>query len=200
MSQKPVTTAQAECLRKIANEKKVGRASFQEALDDGSFARFLDWIKPDEAIEHEYVPLSDVHIEELTALAAKVGARIHVLRRIRKFEVSAPCLSTSNKEIETDVILLNCSKGEGNWDKAIAWGNEAKLRAVNPREVYTICEQNPDLHTVLGKKEMYMVAPVSSFKDNRPLHSFWWIGSKRGPLLCWISDFERADGCFAFRE
>lgn len=40
-----VTTSQTESVRKMANEKKIGRARFQEALDDGRISRFLDNLK-----------------------------------------------------------------------------------------------------------------------------------------------------------
>jgi hypothetical protein len=225
MSHKPVTTAQAEGLRKIANEKQVGRALFQKALDDGSFAKFLNSLKADKATE--YVPLSDARIEELTDLATKAGARIHVLRRIRikqnrewqeavnlagpntpdhynvrKSEVSGQYQPASNKEIETDIVLLNYSKGDGNWDKGTAWGKEAKLNAANPREVFAIGEQKPDLHTILGQNPMYVVAPIEcSFEGNRNACYVWWIESERGAFLSWVGHFDGASrGWFAFRE
>lgn len=224
MSHKPVTTAQAEGLRKIANEKQVGRALFQKALDDGSFAKFLDSLKADE--ETEYVPLSDARIEELTALATKAGARIHVLRRIcvkqnrewqeavnlagpntpshynvRKTEVSARYQPAFNKDIETDIVLLNYSKGDGNWDKGTAWGKEAKLNATNPREVFAIGKQKPDLHTILGQNPMYVVAPIEcTFGGLRSACCVWWGDSERGAYLYWISDFDGAHDWFAFRE
>lgn len=58
----PVTVSQMECGRKIANEKQVGRARFQQALDDGSFGCFLDSLK---------VELNDIKPPE--------GARVHIL-------------------------------------------------------------------------------------------------------------------------
>ena len=224
MSHKPVTTAQGEGLRKIANEKQVGRALFQKALDDGSFAKFLDSLKVDEATE--YVPLSDARIEELTALATKAGARIHVLRRVRvkqnrewqeavnlagpntpdhynvrKSEVSGQYQPASNKEIETDIVLLNYSKGDGNWDKGTAWGKEAKLNATNPREVFAIGEQKPDLHTILGQNPMYVVASIEcSFEGDRGVCAVWWLVSGRVSLLLWLGGFRDANGWFAFRE
>lgn len=224
MSSKPVTTAQAEGLRKIANEKQVGRALFQKALDDGSFAKFLDSLKADEATE--YVPLSDARIEELTALATKAGARIYILRRVRvkqdrdwkeaidlagpntpshynvrKAGVSVQYQPASNKEIETDIILLNYSKDDGNWDKCTAWGKEAKLNATNPREVFAIGEQKPNLHTILGQNPMYVVAPIEcSFGGSRDACCVWRDDSLREANLSWISLFHDARGCFAFRE
>ena len=45
MSNKLVTSRQVESLRQMANDKGVGRVKFQKALDDASFARFLDTLK-----------------------------------------------------------------------------------------------------------------------------------------------------------
>ncbi len=38
----PVTTNQTDAVCQMANEKKVGRARFQEAMNDGDLSRFLD--------------------------------------------------------------------------------------------------------------------------------------------------------------
>jgi hypothetical protein len=224
MSHKPVTTAQLEQVRKMAKEKGIHLPLFQQALDNGSVGRFLDSIKADEATE--YVPLSDARIEELTALATKVGARIHVLRRVRvkhnrewqeavnlagpntpdhynvrKSEVSGQYQPTSNKEIETDIVLLNYSKGDGNWDKGTAWGKEARLNATNPREVFAIGEQKPDLHTILGQNPMYAVAPTEcTFGGGRSACYVWWYGCLREAALPWVSNFRGARAWFAFRE
>ncbi len=221
MSLKPVTTAQAEGLRKIANEKHVGRTLFQKALDKGSFAYFLDSLKVDE--ESEYVPLSDARIEELTALATKAGARILVLHRIRvkqnrewqeavnlagpnpqsnynvrNTEVGVRYRPISNKDIITDIVLLNYPKGDGSCDKGIAWGKEAKLNAANPREVFAIGEQKPDLHINLKKNPMYVVSPDSSYKNYACC--VLWDGSCRGAGLFWVSHFDDEYDWFAFRE
>lgn len=209
----------------MANEKGLGRVLFQKALDDPALlAKFLDQLKADE--ETEYVPISDARIEELTALATKAGARIHVLPRIRvkqnrewqeavnlagpntpshynvrKTEVIAQYQPASNKDIETDIVLLNYSKGDGNWDKGTAWGNEAKLKATNPREVFAIGEQKPDLHTILGQNPMYVVAPIEcAFGGDRRACYVGWDGSGREASLDWISYFIDAHGWFAFRE
>ncbi len=45
-----VTASQVESVRKMANEKNVGRAKFQGALDDGRVSRFLDDLKTDGVI------------------------------------------------------------------------------------------------------------------------------------------------------
>lgn len=224
MSQnKPVTTAQTDCLCKIANEKKIRRAAFQTALDDGSFARFLDELKADEATE--YVPMSDPRIAELTKLAAKYGARIHILRRVkvkqdrewqeainlagpntptdynvRKPEVSAQYQPISSKVVEKDIVLLNYPKGDG-WDKALAWGEQAKLKKTVPRETFAISEQHPTLHNTLGQNPMYVAATSKcTFEGNPRACGVWWDDSLRGANLLWVSYFVRSYDWFSFCE
>ena len=220
----PVTVAQTEGLRKVANDKKVGLALFQQALDNGSFARFLDSLKADEQME--YTPLSDERIAELTKLATDAGARIHVLRRVRvqqdrdwqdsinlagqntpmnynvrKPEVSAQYPPVSKKTVEKDIVLLNYPKGDGNWDKATTWGQSTSLKVTNPREVNAIGEQYPTLHNTLGQNPMYVVAPMEcTFDGNRIACSVWWIDSNRKAHLFWVSNFDYAFGWFAFSE
>ncbi len=225
MSYKPVTTPQTENLRKVANDKKVGRALFQQALDNGSFARFLDSLKADE--QTGYTPLSDERIAELTKKAASVGARIHVLRRVRvqqdrewqeainlagpntpmdynvrKPEVSAQYQPVSKVMVEKDIVLLNYSKGDGNWDKALAWGKEAVLKSTNPREVFAIGAQHPTLHTTIGQNPMYVVAPTEcAFEGYRYACYVWWHDSDREAPLGWVSRFfDHSGGWFAFSE
>ena len=224
MKYNPVTVGQAEGLRKVANDKKVGRALFQQALDNGSVARFLDSLKADEQME--YAPLSDKRIAELTKLATAVGARIHVLRRVRvqqdrdwqesinlagpntpmnynvrKPEVSAQYQPVSKKTVEKDIVLLNYPKGDGYWDKATVWGQGASLKSTNPREVNAVGEQYPTLHNTLGQNPMYVVAPMEcSFGGHRNACYVWWDGSGRGAGLSWVSCFDDAGAWFAFSE
>lgn len=96
-----------------------------------------------------------------------------------------------------DMVLLNYPKGDGNWDKGIAWGKEAKLNAANPREVFAIGEQKPDLHTNLKINPMYVVAPDSY---NSYACCVLWDGYDRGAGLFWLSHFDDAYDWFAFRE
>lgn len=222
MSHKPVTTAQTECLRKMANDKKLSRAAFQAALDNGAFGRFLDQLKADETTE--YVPMSDARIAELTELAAKQGARIHILRRVKVKQdrdwqeavnlagpntpsdynvrkVGDQYLPTSTKMVEKDIVLLNYSKGDGNWDKALTWGDDAKLKKTVPREAFAIGEQHPALHTTLGQNPMYVVATTKCVFGGNPRACYvWWLVSKRVADLFWVSCFGGSCVWFSFCE
>lgn len=223
-SHKPVTTEQLEAVRKMAKEKGIGCALFQKAHDSGSLSCYLDSLKADE--EMEYTPISDERIAELTNKAAAVGARIHVLRRVRiqqdrewqeainlagpdtpsdynvrKGEVSGQYQPVAKKVVEKDIVLLNYSKGDGNCDKATAWGKDALLKNTNPREVFAIGEQHPTLHHTLGQNPMYVVAPTEcSFEGFRLACSVWWDASARRAYLLWVGRFGLARGWFAFSE
>lgn len=223
-SKKPVTTAQLEAVRKMAKEKGIGRALFQKAHDSGSLSRYLDSLKADE--EMGYTPLSDARIAELTAKAAGIGARIHVLRRVRvqqdrewqaainlagpntpmgynvrKTEVSEQYQPVSKATVEKDIVLLNYPKGDGNWDKATAWGKEAVLKNTNPREVFAIGEQHPTLHNTLGQNPMYVVAPTEcAFGGHRYACYVWWHGAARRVNLRGVSSFVNSNDWFAFSE
>lgn len=223
-STKPVTTAQLEAVRKMAKEKGIGCVLFQKAHDSGSLSRYLDSLKADE--ETEYVPLSDARIAELTKKAAAVGARIHVLRRVRvqqdrewqeavnlagpntpsdynvrKPEVSGQYQPVAKKVVEKDIVLLNYFKGDGNWDKALAWGNDASLKVTNPREVFAVGEKHPTLHNTLGQNPMYVVAPTEcSFGGSRSACYVWWCGSGRRAGLDWVGSFVNSNDWFAFSE
>lgn len=169
-----------------------------------------------------YIPLSDARIAELTTLATKVGARIHILRRVRvqqdrdwqvainlagpntpfdykvrKSKVSMRYPPISKAVVEKDIVLLNYSKGDSNWDKVTAWGNEAKVKATNPREVFAIGEQHPTLHSTLGQNSMYVVTLTGG---SRRACCVWWSVSRREADLYWVCFFDRSDIWFAFCE
>ncbi len=211
-----------EGLRKEANEKKIGRALFQKARDNGSFTRFLDLLRTEAT---EYIPISDARIAELTELAQKVGARIHILRCVRVKQdrswqeavtLAGPHTPShynvwkaddlykyvSAKDVEIDIVLLNYSQVNGNWDKALAWGKEARVKNTNPREVFTVGEQNPALHSTLGQNPIYVVASTEcTFEGSRNTCYVLWDLSNRRSGLAKVSDFGRVNGdWFAFRE
>lgn len=196
MSYEPVTTAQTNCLSKGANE------------------------------EMGYVPLRDARIEELTKLAQKVGARIRILRRVRvkqdrewqevvnlagpnapdhhyvrKLQVSCQYQPISNKVVEKDIVLLNYPKDNGNLDMAVAWSTEAKVNSANPREVTSVVEQNPNLHTLLGQKVVYLVSPTEcTFGGGRRAFYVWLRDSNREAALIWIGHMAYRNDWFAFCE
>lgn len=195
-----------ECGRKIANEKQVGRARFQQALDDGSFGRFLDSLKV-----------------ELTDIEAPKGARVHILevevKQDREWQaaVNAAGPNTPNDynvrkvgdqyapvgkgKVKEKLILLNFPNGDGNWDKAIAWAETKGLKRTHPREAFAIGEQHPRLPEQLGQNPMYAVATTDcSFEGRRDACYVWWRASKRRASLDWVEGFGLTSDWFVFRK
>lgn len=201
-----VTSNQANAVKDMANAKGVSRSQFQAAQDDGRFAKFLDTLKIDP-----------------TALILPPGARIHTVRirfkpdrewqeaitaggsdtpdnfNVRKVGGLYP--PTSTGEIEEDLLLLNYSAGDGNWDKALAWAKSQKLRNTVPRQVFAIGEQHPKLHEQLGQNPMYIAATEEcTFEGNRDACYVWWRGSKREARLRGVGNFAYSCDWFAFSK
>lgn len=201
-----VTVGQMECGRKIANEKQLGRARFQQALDDGSFGRWVESLMVDPK-----------------AVTPPQGARIHTLRVKVKLDrpwqeaVNAAGPNTPNaynvrkvgdlyvptgtEEVLEDLILLNYSQGDGSWDSALAWAQTQGLKNTVPREVFAISEQYPKLHLELGLNPMYVVATIEcSFEGYRRACFVWWCGSAREAYLGWFGSFGSSRAWFVFRK
>lgn len=201
-----VTSNQTNAVLAMANAKKVTRAQFQAALDDGSMGRFLDGLKLDPK-----------------TLTPPDGARLHTVRvkvkldcpwqeaidiagpntpadyNVRKVADLYP--PTGTEEVEEDIILLNFPQGDGNWDKALAWARGAGLKNTVPREVFPIGKQHPKLRTTLGVNPMYVVATTACiFGGNRYACYVWLGGSEREARLHWLSFFDDSGVWFAFRK
>ena len=173
-----------------------------------------------------YIPIPDARIRELEQLAARANARIHIVRRVRvnqgcdwqeainlagpntpsdwpvrKTEVSDQYQPISNKNIKTDIVLFNYSNAVGNWDKVTTWGKESKLNVANPREVFAIADQKPDLDKILGQNPIGVITlNECSFESNRNTCFVLWQGSNRTVRLFWVYFPLDSELWFAFRE
>jgi hypothetical protein len=203
---KLVTLSQVESVRQMANDKKVTRAQFQQALDDGTVARFLDGIKA-----------------SVTDIIAPPGARLYTARvkvtldrswqeavnaagpntpdnyNVRK--VGDLYLPTGKGEVEEDLILLNYPEGDGSWDKALTWAGILRLKPTVPREVFAVGEQHPELHRTLGVNPMYVVATTKcTFDGSSRACGVWWRDAGREAYLSFVELFVGASAWFAFRK
>lgn len=201
----PVTTSQTDAICKMANEKKVGRERFQKALDDGSMSRFLDSFKTDVSI----VPPKRARIHVLRVKVTldqswqeavnAAGPNTPSDYNVRK--VGDLYLPSGIGEEEQEHILLNYPNGGGNWNKALAWADEKRLKRTVPREVFAIGKQYPTLHEELGQNPMYLAATTEcTFEGVRQASCVWWCGSKRLAGLDWVERFGRTLAWFAFRR
>ena len=221
MKNKQPTDSQGKWVVQTARAKGVSLEEFQAAQDDGSFGRYIESLKGRKV--RGYVPISEARIAELTELATKVGARIHILRRVRikrdcewQEAVNTAGLNTPEHynvrkvgslylpngmgEVEKDLVMLNYPQG-GSWDKALAWGQAAKLKKTVPREVFAVGGQFPTLYNNLGTDQMYTVATTEClFEGSRQACFVWWVVSGREAGLLWVSYFGVALVWFVFSE
>ena len=212
MSYKPVVITQTEQIRKMANEKQVGREHFQsDLLDNGKMSRVLDAIRDGGRIMigAPLVVPPGCRIERVTvevqldqgwqAAVNAAGPNTPETHNVRK--VGDLYLPTGTDVVKEELILLNYAKGDGNWDKALAWADQFRLRKTDPRRVFAIGKARPNFNTEVGINPTYVVATKEcSFGDYRRACSVWWNVSKREASLVWVSRYGNADAWFAFRE
>lgn len=200
-----VTSNQTDAVRDMANAKRVTRAQFTAAMDDGRIGRFLDTLKVDP-----------------TAITPPPGARLHTVRirfkpdlkwqeainaagpntpsdyNVRKVGDQYP--PTGTEEIEEDLVLLNFPNGDG-FDAALTWAASKQLENTVPREVFVIGEQHPKLHEELEQNPMYVAATKEcTFGGSRRACVAWWNDSGRKAYLGWVENFGSSYGWFAFRK
>ncbi len=175
---KNVTDNQGLGFARMARAKGLSRQQFTEAEEDGTWGRCLDAVR-------DRLPI-------VTGLSIKppLGCRIHSVR-VRKLRldrgweeaIKAACPNTPIYEKEHDVfrvgtqyppagtgevneehILLNYIQGGGNIHEARAWAKKCNLKPNDPRRVFGMVEQNPNLHDDLRhdvrKTALYVIAPV----------------------------------------
>jgi hypothetical protein len=176
----------------------------------------------------EYIPLSDARITELAQKAEIVGARIHVLRGVsvqqgRKWQeavkLAGPNTPTgydvfkegigicyyppvSHFTVVKDMIILNYLKeGGGDWYKARAWGKDSMLKNTNPRELFAIGEQYPDLHITLQQDLVYVVETTGCRRqDGNDMCAVRYTAIERVAVLFWDILWRRSFSWFAFCE
>jgi hypothetical protein len=202
----PVTVSLMKRGLKIINTKRLGYVRFKEALDDGSFGRWVNSLK---------VGISNIRPPK--------GARVHILevevKQDRKWQSAVNAAGPNTPDdysvrkvgdqyapvgkgkVKEKLILLNFPNGDGNWDKAIMWAEAKGLKRTHPREVFAIGEQHPKLHEKLGQDPMYAVATTDcSFGGGRRACYVWWYDSERGANLVRVERFDEAFDWFVFRK
>jgi hypothetical protein len=173
-----------------------------------------------------YIPIDQDRIDQFTELAAKTGARIHVIRQvpvdqgcdwntaislvgphtpfnhcIREVRVGCQYQCVSSRKEETDIVLLNYCQVKGSFNRSIDWCKDAGLNAANPREVFAIGHQRPNLDRIIGQDLIYLAAPVKCSFNRYDCACFvWWIHQELGVSLDRVVEFSDPYVWFAFRE
>src|SRR3989338_555763 len=198
----PVISNQSDAIGAMANQKKVSRAKWQRAHDDGRFAKFLDSLK-----EPVPPPGCRMHILSARVLLDQpwqeavndAGPNTPADYNVRK--VGKLYVPTGTGEEERDYILLNWPKGCGNWDKAFAWAGQEELVQTVPREAFAIGRQYSTLHTTLGVNPMYVVATTPcTFGGDQQACYVWLYDALREALLFRVSLFGSSSDWFLFRK
>lgn len=195
----------------MANDKGVGCAHFQDALDNGQASLFLDAVKAGRkiALLPEFVVPEGGRIHELTIPV--------VLDEEWQSAITAGCPNTpynynvwkvgdqyrpSGKGTKKSrLVLVNFGpNGGGSWDRAVAWAAQhPQLKRSVPRQVFAISKHKPNLHRELGFNPMYVVATIEcSFEGDQQACYAWWGGAERRAYLHWVSYFANAYVWFAF--
>jgi hypothetical protein len=131
--------------------------------------------------------------EAINAISNKTGENWGV----RKLSNLYP---PSEGEAEQDLILINLPEG-GTREQVLEYAKANNLEPTNPREVFAIGEQHPDLDNILGFSYMYVLETTNcAIENNRLACGVWWISSERMAGLYWISESNDQLGWFAFRK
>lgn len=202
----PVTVGQMECGRKIANEKQIGRVSFQRALDNGSFSRFLDSLKVDSTpikpppgarirIVHVKVKLDRPWQEAVTAAGPNTSSKCGVR------EMDDLYLPSGTGRIKRELIMLNYQQeGYDGWNKLLDWAEAQGLQDTAPREVFAIGEQHPKLHEQFGVNSLRVVATECSSEVNPKACYVWWLNARRRVCRDYLDHFGNEFDWFVFRK
>lgn len=105
---------------------------------------------------------------------------------------------TSKGTLECKIVLMSFVKG-GSWQEAIAWAERKGLKRTDPRQVFAILEQKPQLHQDLEMDPMYIISTQECFfRYSVRICSVWWQGPLRGCTLERFRDLWDPWDWFAF--
>lgn len=168
-----VTGTQGDEVVRMANSKGVSREQFQKALDNASFSRFLDSLKTDvmgvEPPEGGRIYGFRVIVDYGRDWQDAVKAASSDSPLDRVLAAGDRYLSVSNEVVEEEILLLNFPNIDDNWDRAQTWAEAQGLKRTNPREIFAISEQYPELNESVGQDIMYVLAtavPLNGGKCN----------------------------------
>lgn len=209
MAIKDVTHGQLEEVKRLARDAGVGRELFQtELLDNGALAALLRKVgdkKSGSTVEIVPPEGGRVHVvrvpvrldREWQEAINAVGPHTPDSYNVRKVGDQYPPSGAGT--VKAEIILMNFGPNGGNWDLAIAWAKQYRLKRTNPRHVFAIGEHKPQLHHELGMDPMYVVATEEcTFEGGRSACDVWWGRSGRGADLYWLEYYGFSSDWFAF--
>lgn len=209
---KDVTDNQGLGIARMARAKRVPRQLWVIAEEDGTFSRILDAIRDGKPIiagtsvippiggRIHTIKVRNLHLDrEWQEAVSDAGPNTGGDLNVRK--VGDLYLPTGTGVVEEEEhILLNYPNGDGSLDRALFWAAQFKLVPNDPRRVFGMAEQHPNLHHEVGTNLMYVVAPVTcTFGGRRQACSARWNDAKREASLDWTGLFDEAHDWFSFR-
>ncbi|MBL1434083.1 hypothetical protein COB87_000705 [Candidatus Wolfebacteria bacterium] len=197
------TLAQVGHIRDLAIELGVTRDIFQTLRDDGTFTKILkdrrDQIIADRDNCRTFELKATVRQDRpyIEALEAG-GPNTSIGFNSRK--VGDLYLPVANEEEEVKFVLRNFPKGNGGWDKALAWAKPRGYKKTNPREAFAVAEQH-DLQKLLDKNYLCLVATTKCFfKDGYKTICVEVNGQSRCAALGYPEIFDGNNYWFLFRK
>lgn len=187
-----VTSQQGIQVAKMANDKHISKASFQTALSDGSFGRFLDSIGVDvgSILPPDGGRIHFVNVtydegrpwkEAVTATGPNTPSNYDIWK-VGKHYPPGPAGQVTKK-----LVLVNFGRTIDNAQPALDWAAKYRLPIASARATLAIPENHPTLHRTLGQNSMGVVSlEECQLSGGRGLPCGWWDGSGRRANLFWF--------------
>ncbi len=109
-----------------------------------------------------------------------------------------PASFSSSKELK-HVVLVNFGRVISGSDAPLSWGKQSGLSPANPRIIFSLSENNPDLNNILGFEEMtiFSTVPCEFFACDYFPGIFWKNGLRKANMETCFDSFEE-NAWFAF--
>lgn len=136
-------------------------------------------------------------------LVPPLGGRIHLVKAKVPFDQSQVVVNTTGPGEEEEFILLNFPKGDGSWEKALAWAEQFRLRRTGSHKVLAVGVTLPNLSHDAGVDDptAYVVATEEILDGNQSRAlCVRWDGAGYMARLRWVNFYGRAFDWLAFQR
>jgi len=199
---KTPTTAQAMSIIKIATDKGLDRQQFQELIDGGNIARLMDRkVSLGKGIKIHKLK-STVH-QDMDWIKSVHLAGPDTPSNYSIWESGYLYSPVSDKEEKNDYVLVNFSKGNGSWDKALEYAKDNNLELTNPREANAVASKNNLIKDLEIKKDdwIHIVSTTSKYsKGHKHTCCVFQNYSYSKTVLHKVSKFDNSNSWFLFRK
>jgi hypothetical protein len=161
---KTPTAAQAMSILTVALEKGLDREQFQELIDEGHFTKIMNQkLRSGEGIKIHKLKAT-VQQDMDWRISVRLGG--HSTPKVFNIWDSGDKYPpVSDKKEKRDYVLVNFSKGDGTWDKALKYAKDHDLELSNPREANSVASKK-GLINELGIKDVKWIHVVSTTESH----------------------------------